>query len=139
MPNIFHQTVEDILRAATPEQRILWNHVFLRFGERCAISQFVYTGNAGEIQTYVARKLYLGYEIQVGTNAFPSGVTAVGAVFYDENNVACFGCGIASPAWDATAASMRYSNQLGIVNNLIFSRVMGTGVFINFKGYRIIY
>lgn len=141
MTNIFHQSVEDILRAATPEQRILWNYIFLRFGERISISQYCFSGTiAGELTVYTARKIYLAYEMQYSYNG-SSVTTSSGRVMaYDELNAFNFSLDNSYPAWDATAAAMRYLPQTGVIKNIWFSRIVA-GLYntIHFKGYRIIY
>jgi len=143
MPNIFHQSVEDILKAATPEQRILWNDVFLRFGERCSISQYVYFGSiagAVELTTYVARKIFLAYEFSAGyTNSLaltPGGIITLhnevgGAYFYGGEN---------SAVWDATAATLRYTINKLELKNKYFSRFTTSQYnTCTFIGYRIVY
>lgn len=137
MPNIFHQTIEDILRAATPEQKLIWNYLFLRFGERISISQFVYTGliAGSELTNYSATKIYLGYEII--WNGFNTAQTSMPqSVLYDNNNVIFLEISEGAAAWDATAAVMRYSAPSIKFKNLWFSRITGTSR-IHFIGYRI--
>lgn len=142
MPNIFHQSVEDILRAATPEQKIVWNDIFLRFGERCAISQLSICGAiAGlEIGTYVARKIYLPYNLTLfGTSA--AGVATPFTTLYDESNAVKYVANNNLPAWDVTAAAMRYVSNTINVPLIYFSRITfgGGSTYVNFIGYRIIY
>lgn len=140
MPNIFHQSVEDVLKAATPAQRLAWNNIFLRFGERCAVSQFSYNGSAsGELFNYVARKIYLPYKLVV------SGVYGALSLFpfcelYNENNVPHFTIYNGIPVWDATAAAMRYCGILKEIELMYFSRLaVNSTPFISFLGYRIMY
>lgn len=138
MPNIFHQSVEDILKAATPSQKILWNHIFLRFGERISVSQYVYIGaTAGELYTYNANKMYLAYEYEhAGLDS--ARVSAFSTVFYDQTNTPYFQAFLSSMAWDATAASMRYRHDNYKTENILFSRIVtNTIAYIKFVGYRI--
>jgi hypothetical protein len=141
MPNIFHQSVEDILKAATPEQRLTWNDIFLKFGERCAISQYVFTGPASaanELQTYAARKIYLPYKF-VCDPAFTVATTVVDV--YNENNVIYYKIMTNASYWDATAAAARYGYVTTRELDLIyFSRlVLSAALYISFIGYRITY
>lgn len=141
MPNIFHQSVEDILKAATPEQKILWNHVFLRFGERVSVSQYYYSGmlTGSELATYVARKMYLGCQVMFSSNS----TAGTGFQLFDENNVANNWILVGGYAyWDATAAALRTLNGSKTEHNLLFSRatiISGLAQHIQFIGYRLIY
>jgi hypothetical protein len=141
--NNFHQSIEDILKAATPEQKIFWNDIFLRFGERCAIRQFVYTGIilGSAIATYVARQMFFGYQLNIngqngGTSVSPGSIT-----FFDENNVLNGQASNNVMAWNATTAVMNYTVNSAQINNILFSRAGGNGIWthINFIGYRFTY
>lgn len=138
MPQIYHQSVEEILKAATPEQKILWNFIFLRFGERIAISQLHFSGGvAGEIGIYSANKIYLAYQIAINGQ---SSVQATGSYlqFYNETNASKFIISNNAGIWDATAAAARYINNSIGYNNIWFSRVAIGGIStIEFIGYRI--
>lgn len=139
MPNIFHQSVEDILKAATPEQRLLWNYLFLRFGERISISQFVFGGaSAGsELLIYSANKLYVAYQFNYnGLSAV--GVNGAQVQFMDETNAVKYELTNNAPVWDTTAAAMRYAPNSASINNIWFSRCAPfTASRIQFIGYRI--
>jgi len=143
MPNIFHQSVEDILKAATPEQKILWNDIFLRFGERIAISQFYFCGAlvGSELATYVARKMYLALSFSAATvNRGTAVANAASITTYDESNAINFYLHHNSAVWDATAAALRYSGINPKCNNLLFSRVAFSSLeLVQFIGYRITY
>jgi hypothetical protein len=143
MPNIFHQTIEDILRAASPAQKILWNEIFLRFGDRVAASQLVLIGAVGtpEITVYTARKIYLAYELSVSKDT-PAGAAATQQVFlYNENNAQQMVYANSSVYWDATAAAARYAPNRIDINNIWFSRIASAGAYnyVKFIGYRITY
>lgn len=140
MPQIYHQSVEEILRAATPEQKIMWNYLFLRFGERCAISQYYYAGAiAGhEMLTFTARKLFVCY--QLSTEGGNGSVNGPVIQTYDENNAASMQIAGSNPYWDATAAAVRYNTATSTLNNIYFSRIVNIGFNrILFIGYRLIY
>lgn len=137
MPNIFHQSIEDILKAATPQQRLLWNHIFLRFGDRVAISQFTFIGAVAgtEILAYVARKLYLAYDVVHSSASVTAGATDL-VIYYDENNAASSYYSNNRVIWDATAAAPSYIKGNIIVNNTYFSRIVANNyAFIKFIGY----
>lgn len=141
MNNTYHQTIEDILRAATPEQKILWNDIFLRFGQNCAISQLRLHGTniiGSELSTFVARKIFVAYQLDVDG----MGITTVNAYLNitDENNVAVRSINSAFPVWDTTAAVIKYSPVHKQLNNFFFGRVSATtGHSFNFIGYRVTY
>lgn len=140
MPNIFHQSVEDILKAATPEQRILWNDVFLRFGERIAISQLRYTGiyTGSRIGIYSADAMYVAYQLEVSAqydgSAFSHYLTT-----YSPTNVIESIFMYSNPFWDATAAAVKFNSGFISLRNLLFSRISSSNgnTYINFIGYRI--
>lgn len=134
---ITHQTPEQILQAATPEQKIIWNYLYLRFGERIAVSQYYYQGSPiNEITTYSANKLFFALQLSVGgayLGAQPAFIT-----LYDENNAVSLYQDISLQYWDATAAALRFVNGSGQYNNLVFSRLSFTGATVfQFVGYRI--
>lgn len=134
----FHQNIEQILAAATSEQKILWNDIFLKFGDRCAISQYYFAGGlAGQLNTYAARRMYVAYELQLFGNFTPQ-VAAVSAIFYDENNAVQGQAGNLSTYWDVTAAGVRYIANNFAVNNVYFSCVTGLN-WIIFKGFTLNY
>lgn len=141
MPNIFHQSVEDILRAATPEQKLLWNYIFLRWGERVSISQLVYIGTvalSGEFLTYSANKLYVAYEMDLDGQISPQQGPGYLQLF-DPANVWNQTMGKNMLVWDTTAALIRYYSCNVSKRNFIFSRI-SQGVImgnIKFIGYRI--
>ena len=138
MPNIFHQSIEDILKAATPEQKLLWNYIFLRFGERVPITQLYYAGALGEFSLYNANKLYVAYSLDLQSNGasvagFPNVVlfNELNAVHASISNIAAY--------WDATAAAVRFGGNNISLSNYWFSRILINGGYstIRFIGYRI--
>lgn len=141
MPNIFHQSIEDILRAATPEQRLLWNHIFLRFGERVSISQYYYRGSASagnELLTYSANKMYLAYDLKFGAVTTGS-LTLNPVVLYDENNATFLQLRNNVVYWDATAAIEKFVANHIEIKNVLFSRYLNSINYVSmqFIGYRI--
>lgn len=141
MPNIFHQSVEDILKAATPEQKILWNHIFLRFGERCSVSQMVYIGSfaASDLSVYVARRIFVYYDLELSANTTPGVVVPVWS-FFDENNNISFYHSDNNVYWDAIAGAFRSTSNVILSKNGYLSRLTIThAAYIRFIGYRIMY
>lgn len=136
----YHQTIEDILKAATPEQKILWNFMFLQFGERLAASQLYYCGAiaGSEFVTFVARKLYLYYQIEVNGLA---GSATPGISLFNEINVQVHAIAAFSSYWDVAAAAPRASGMSLPSYNGYFSRIAILGGSTQFKiiGYRITY
>ena len=140
MPNIFHQSIEDILNAATPEQRLMWNYIFLRWGDRVPISQFFYQGTlvGSQLSVYSANKLYIAYELIIAGQNTPQ-IAQAYTQLYDETNAVFFIASINSLMWDVTAAAARYFSCTDKVSNCIFSRLGQGGIpsYIKFTGYRI--
>jgi hypothetical protein len=138
----YHQTPEEIIKSASPEQKILWNHIFLTFGERATISQLYIHGNIGttELFTYVPRKIFLAYSLILGTNG-PVTPNLAGEAFtiYDETNSLILFPANNSVYWDVTAAAVKFLGNSTILNNLYFSKINTTAgaVLVKFIGYRI--
>lgn len=140
MPNIFHQSIEDILKTATPEQKIIWNDLFLRFGEKISISQFVANGSpaATGLEIFQARYIYFAYQFMFGRN---SGVPSNGyshTILYNESNSINFVLDQNVYFWDTTAAAYKSGQQTTIFKNIWFSRISTASVdYLKFIGYRI--
>lgn len=143
MPNIFHQSVEDILKAATPEQRLIWNSLFLKYGERIAISQYCYSGIIPTPMTlFVSRKLYFAYQLTISDRS--TGTFSVAfpvATLYDEANANMNMFYNLAPFWDATAAAYKVACNPVEIKNIVFSRIGATVPYngISFIGYMINY
>lgn len=137
MSNNFHQSVEEIVKAASPEQKILWNDIFLRFGQHIAVRQFVFYGDAvgTRLFTYDARTLYFLYEFNC---YYESGVAATFnyVVMYDELNAAEFYLVTSMPY---ALAAVNYMPVDRVINNVTFSRIARSGaagsVMTYCKGY----
>jgi hypothetical protein len=141
MNNNFHQTPEQIIKNATAEQRILWNSIFLKFGETIGISQFNYTGpNVGtEFLTYSANKLYFALQMSIFSSSGPASASYGQAQLFDETNTLMFLATNNAPVWDATAAALKYSVNIIELKNLLFSRFAVVAAIggIHFIGYRL--
>lgn len=137
-----HQTPEEIIKSATPEQRLIWNYVFQTFGTKVGISQFVYIGASGgsQLLTYLANKMYLAYQFQasvangaiLAAGSYVTLYNQVDAIYYTLY-------GLNPVYWNDTGAVMgvlRSSTEEH--HNLLFSRVAVTGFAqISFIGYRL--
>jgi hypothetical protein len=137
----FHQTPEEIIKSATPEQRILWNYVGLLCGERFTLSQVFYQGAIGgsEFNTYRARRLYLALSV----NFDPIGNPQVNPNFIEFHGV---GDAIEmypsfdTVVWNATTAAVNFKCCELYLSNYLFSRVVIQGyTSMRFIGYRITY
>lgn len=136
----YHQTPEDIIRAATPEQRILWNYIFLRFGEKIALQQVFYYGNlaGSEFLIYSANKLYIALQLSLTFTLGAANATASYVSFFNELNVLATGGNAVQPAWDTTAAAYKYGNNDYNSKNEVFARILATNYSqIKFIGYRL--
>lgn len=136
-----HQTPEQIFQDASPEQKLLWNYVFLRWGERVAVSQLVIRGSAGELTVYDANKLYFAYQIQFSPSGVPTPWTAPSQYIacFDENNAAIETFVGTSLYWDVTAAQARSQANTINIKNFLFGRIVpSAGSYgITFIGYRL--
>jgi hypothetical protein len=135
----FHQNIEQILAAATPEQKILWNYVFLRWGERIGITQLVQWNLIGDLAVYSANKMYLAYQVQISSGTTPQvAVITQMTAMYDETNTLMDYLGQIQPYWDTTAAGPKYLISGISYKNLLFSRLTATsGIITSFIGYRL--
>jgi len=126
MANIFHQSIEDILKTATSEQKILWNDLFLRYGQNISISQFYQSDiNSGmsELLTYSARKIYFAYQLDVlGGGGLFANTNDI--KIYDVNNVVSrIITHLFTPYYDTAFAGVRYVQNNNTFRNIIFGRL----------------
>lgn len=136
-----HQTPEEIIKAADPEQRIMWNNLFLEFGERISLSPLFYQGaSAGsEFLVFKAGILYVAYNLRgAGTGAAIATNHLIS--LYDRNNVVTYYSNQSVSYFDSVAAAAKYS-LIGLDHkNLTFSRlVLQNMTSLRFIGYRISY
>jgi hypothetical protein len=132
-----HQNIEQILAAATPEQKILWNYIFLRWGERISVSQIAITGAIGELSVYSANKMYFGYQYIPSLAQVPAAAPN-NTTLYDETNAIYGYLANLKIAWDVTAAEIKFVSATDTYKNILFSRMVHTsGLVISFVGYRI--
>jgi len=137
-----HQTPEDIIKAATPQQKIIWNYIFLTYGERATVSQLHYHGTSvgSEFLTYNANKMYFALNLEISDTIAGAPSVQYGATYvYNEANAAYLFLTNNRPFWDATAAAVRFLCHNVVVENLLFSRLLFVQIhnLLRFEGYRI--
>lgn len=134
-----HQSLEDIINASDSAQRILWNEIFLKFGERIAVTPEIYSGilAGAELQTYTARKIHFAYQVSFGmVNATAASHPYI--QFMDENNAQHFISFNNSLVWNVTGAVINYDANNYVEKNIWFSHVNNDQYTqIRFIGYRI--
>lgn len=136
----FHQSPEEIIKNATAEQKIIWNQLFLLFGERLSIAQYTYTGTiaAAEFITYRARRIYFALEFIAGHTSASANNSYI--QLYNQNNAVFLNLGACSAYWNSTAAVTWYVPFSKPWHNIWFSRIVNSGYqSCHFIGYRIIY
>jgi len=125
--NNFHQSIEDMIRGATPEQRILWNYVFYKFGENIAVEQFYYVGVTNPFGTTPVGLHYLAYNIELSSNNH-NDVNPAWATFLDETLTQIFTLQNSS-AGDVTIG---FAENNAETKNIIFRR-FSVNVFTHCK------
>lgn len=136
----YHQSIDEILKTATPEQKIIWEYIFNRYGEKCSIQRFFIRGNIAnnlEITTYALGKMFFIYKgAFTGASAVPAAIAGY-ALIYDEGNNLQYMVSNNSFYWDATAAAYRAANNYVEYTNMLFSRynysVYEYGYMIGYK------
>lgn len=139
IPNI-HQSIDEIIKVSSPEQKILWQHVRLLTGENAAVRQLFYYGPlaGSEFATYDANKLYLACVLGASRLAL-TWATAIAALqIFDENNIARFMLSNNSSLWNSTTAAPNNVANSIEANNIYFGRLdVFVYTHIRFIGYRL--
>lgn len=141
IPNI-HQSIDEIIKASSSEEKIIWQHVRLITGENAAIQQLYYAGLvAGSVYaTYVARTIYFAYSITVGRSNNQQ-VPGIRFSVYNELNGLVLQLSNHSNIWNATAAAVHsYANSFDL-RNIIFGKIENSGGYdyVKIIGYKIVY
>lgn len=142
IPNI-HQSVDEIIKQSSPAQKILWQQIRLITGENAAVQQMYFLGAlAGTpFLTYVARTLYIAYELAIGGNVYSSSSTYTR--LYNENNILVFTMPEGQNTYWNTTTTAPVRDNLTIkseINNVYFSRlVVSAHTDLKFIGYKIVY
>jgi hypothetical protein len=138
----------NLLDNATPSQKIIWNDLFLRFGNTISIKQFFYQGSLWnaeyEFNFYQARKWYFAYELKVyvDTWAFPSFTR----IDFNEDNIGTliFSTYKGFPVYDPGIPGILYSvSEPYSYKNVVFNNIQLIGgeaignAYTTFVGYRI--
>jgi len=137
-----HQTPEDIIKAANPAQKIIWNELFLTLGKNISIRHIVsQLGGSFLVTTYSANTLFFIYEMSLsfeGVSLFRSGFK-----FYDRNNNLNTTITCVDAIYNSTTAAVNYLGRIERVNNIVFSRLeqnnAGANCTTYFTGYKIGY
>lgn len=87
------QSITDIVHSMNAEQRVLWNDILLRFGERITVVPFYFSSQATAIGTtqygtFAARRIFFYLSLDIGTRAdeMNQGYISI----YNESNAICF-------------------------------------------------
>lgn len=141
IPNI-QQSVEELLKVASPATKIMWQQIRLLTGEIGAVQQLFYQGVmvGSQFGTYAAGTLYVALDLLVSCSSTPWSAANKTVTFYDENNAlnTIFkNCGV---IWDATAAAAATGANDYQIYNIYFSRITGVSYnYIRFIGFKIVY
>jgi len=132
-----YQTIDAIMEAATPEQLIIWNYLFLKFGDNIAVQQYYWKGTGGDPMTYALGKMFFAYEFYASAL---SGVQASQGIvtFVDEGNVTEFIASDLAPWWNSTAVN-NFLKHIYLKNLAFASFSAAQYTTFMFWGYRIIY
>lgn len=136
-----HQTPEEIIKAATPAQKILWNYIFLNFGERIGITQLYYQGAiaGSEFLTYTLGKHYLALNVFFSGAGAASGANNLISL-YDRANAINGYINNQTSLFDPVAAANEYGQFSYMTEALHFSRlIINNWTYIRFIGYKISY
>ena len=140
IPNI-HQSIDEIIKSASPAEKVLWQQVRLISGENAAVQQLFYCGTiaaASDFLAYSADKLFLALQL-----SFSGGTGQVsGSVHYAALNnradVAWMYMANNNIGYDSTGAVMQYSSCYLSEKNVLFSRISAYGYnYMKFIGYKI--
>jgi len=130
-----------LLKNATPEQAILWNSIFLAFGDKIAISQLYYLGQMGgtEFSIYNANKMYLCLDSWFTVDSGQAEDAArFSAIIYDRNNVESGSLNNTAMSYNTTTPAMLFLSNTIKAQNYIFSRLAFQNLFyMKFIGYRL--
>jgi hypothetical protein len=136
-------TESEIFLSASPEQKILWEFICLRFGETIAVSKYFYCGlhTAGiRLNTYVAGRLFVAYSFYCNyPRIVNTGFDPV--TFHDENNVAFLTSDNGTAIYDPVVPAWRVVQLPISIANLYFSRFVWVpnNQHLKFIGFQIMY
>jgi len=135
--NFKNLNLQDLLSDASPEQMIIWNDIFLRFGDNIAIQQYVTRGTAPtEMTAYQLGRVFFGYDVIFGANTGIFGAQPIVTLNDEANNN--------SMILTNTTSFFNVANQWSAnhiqVKNILFSKFTQSNYqYVFFSGFRIIY
>lgn len=140
IPNI-HQSINEIIESASPEQRVLWQQIRLLVGQNSAVRQLFFQGAiaGSEFLTYSSNKLYLALDLHVSYITGHSATVNGGKldIYNEQNNMFLYESNVI-PAWNSTTAAMNYISSPFNVKNIYFSRINPTQyTHMRFVGYKL--
>ena len=141
MRPIAGQNPEAVLgQTLTNEQKIMWQQIFNIVGYNCNITPLNIIGAFGNLSVYNANILYVAYSIEISGSTVLKSVLG-NIIVYNQLNAISMYYSNSMPAWDTTAAAMRYAVNSFTVKNIYFGRIVLDNVnnFLNFNGYQITY
>lgn len=141
IPNV-HQSIDEIIKSSSAEEKIIWQQLRLLTGENAAIRQYYFCGviTGHEILTYDINRLWFAHSICLSTYQQVLSPTAYNSEFYDQTNNICFYFKNVAAMWDSTAAEEQRLGNNGVIKNIYFSRIALTNyTYFKFIGYRIAY
>ena len=134
-----YQSIEQIVKNSSAEQKIVWNEIFLRFGERCAVLPLSYIG-IGTSAPYVMwrpRQIYFAYKWEQSVNSVSASQITI--TLYDENNNTIYTASNSSAYWNTTTAAVNFNPNVILLENLWFGRLAQSANYHRFIGYKIVF
>jgi hypothetical protein len=132
-------STQDILLNSNPDQRILWNEIYLQFGDTISIRPHFYSGPIGgsEFLSFLSNKIYLAYKLDV--SYYGAALNSPGYIeFRDSADVVQFRYQNLNMSWNLTTSLMQFLPNSLLLENLIFGRILATSyTYIKFVGFRI--
>lgn len=137
IPNI-HQSIDDIIRAATPEQKILWQNIRLLTGENAAVQQIHFMGLIpADFTTYSANKLFLITKAVFSFSSMAPQNNPLRVQVYNEANQHLLSFQDAPVYYDTVANAARYEPATIEARDFYFSRIVTTFEYVQLTGYKL--
>lgn len=139
-----HQSIEEVLKNASPEQKIQWQAIRLITGEKAAVRQLswstLYGGSDPGLTVFIANRLFFALQIDFGCSQ-PVDVNRAQVFFYNNANALSFSLQNNAMVYNPTTLQHNYLVQNVSIKNLIFWRYQNTlnYPYVNFIGYVIVY
>lgn len=134
----YNQT--ELYKCATPETKLIFDHLYLKFGDSLSISRFCYTGviNSTFWLTFTARRLFLALYVSFGHGGAVLNTSSPQVSFYDETDTIFYQSNQSNIMMNDTLQLVRYNGMNIYERNIYFSRILKTHYdYINFIGYEI--